>query len=142
MTEQKNTFRFIPFLPGIAWFLFVLALICMPGEDLPEEPGWFNIPHLDKIVHAGLFGGLVFWFCLPFRKMMITRPQKINWFIKITIASILWGIATEYIQKFFLTGRQFDLVDWAADSAGAIIAFFLSRKLFLNPKPNTSNLKL
>ena len=129
MTEQKNTFRFIPFLPGIAWFLFVLALICMPGDDLPEEP-------------AGLFGGLVFWFCLPFRKMMITRPQKINWFIKITIASILWGIATEYIQKFFLTGRQFDLVDWAADSAGAIIAFFLSRKLFLNPKPNTSNLKL
>lgn len=107
----------------------------MPGEDMPEGPGWFNIPEFDKIVHAGLFGGLVFWFCLPFKKMVIVRQEKVNWFIKITLATILWGIATEYIQKFFLTGRQFDLVDWAADSAGAIIAFFLSRKLFLNPKP-------
>jgi hypothetical protein len=131
MTEQKNTLRFIQFLPGIAWFLFVLALICLPGEDMPEEPGWFDIPHFDKIVHAGLFGGIVFWFCLPFKKAVIGREEKTNWFIKITVATILWGIATEYIQRFFIAGRQFDLVGWAADSAGAIVALLISRKLFL-----------
>jgi hypothetical protein len=131
MTEQKNTLRFIQFLPGIAWFLFVLALICLPGEDMPEEPGWFDIPHFDKIVHAGLFGGIVFWFCLPLKKAALSRDNKANWFIKITIATILWGIATEYMQKFFIEGRQFDLVDWAADSAGAIVALLISRKLFL-----------
>lgn len=131
MTEQKNTLRFIQFLPGIAWFLFVLALICLPGEDMPEEPGWFDIPHFDKMVHAGLFGGIVFWFCLPFKKAALNRDNKANWFIKITVATILWGIATEYMQRFFIAGRQFDLVDWAADSAGAIVALLISRKLFL-----------
>lgn len=131
MTEHKNTLRFIQFLPGIAWFLFVLALICLPGEDVPEEPGWFHIPHFDKIVHAALFGGIVFWFCMPFKKAVFSRRQKANWFIKITLATVLWGITTEYIQKFWIEGRQFDMVDWVADSAGAIIALLVSGKLFL-----------
>lgn len=132
MTEQKRSLRFIKFLPGIAWFLFVLVLICLPGEDVPEEPGWLNfIPDFDKFVHAGLFGGIVFWFCLPFRKSSFDKETKHNLFIKIAIATIVWGITTEYIQKFFIEGRQFDLVDWAADSAGVIIAFFISRKFFI-----------
>jgi hypothetical protein len=135
MTEQKKSLKFVQFLPGIAWFLFVLVLICLPGEDVPEEPGWLNIPEFDKIVHAALFGGIVFWFCMPFKKSTIAKPNKLNLFIKIGIATIVWGITTEYIQKFFIEGRQFDLVDWAADSIGAVIAFFVSRKFFLNPKP-------
>lgn len=65
----------------------------------------------------------------------MTRQDKINLFIKITIATVVWGITTEYIQKLFIEGRQFDLVDWAADSAGAIIAFFVSRRFFLKPQP-------
>ena len=131
MTEQKKSINIVKFLPGIAWFLFVLVLICLPGEDVPEQPGWLNIPEFDKLVHATLFGGIVFWFCMPFKKSSIDRADKINLFIKISIATIVWGIATEYIQKFFIDGRQFDLLDWAADSAGAIIVFFVCRKLFL-----------
>lgn len=131
MAEQKRARAIIKFIPGIAWFLFVLVLICLPGEDVPEEPGWLQIPDFDKLVHAALFGGIVFWFCMPFKKSAITKPAKINLFLKITIATVVWGIMTEFLQKFFIEGRQFDLVDWAADSAGAIIAFFVSRKFFL-----------
>lgn len=129
--EQKTSLRFTSFVPGIAWFLFVLILICLPGEDVPEEPGWLNIPEFDKIVHAGLFGGIVFWFCMPFKKSPLDKNIKQNIFIKIALATIVWGITTEYMQKFFIEGRQFDLVDWAADSAGVIIAFVVSRKFFL-----------
>ncbi len=131
MTEQKKSLRFIQFLPGIAWFLFVLVLICLPGDDVPDGPDWFNIPEFDKIVHAGLFGGIVFLFCMPFKKSTIARSSKLNLFIRIAMATIVWGIATEYIQKFFIEGRQFDLVDWAADGIGAVIAFFVCRKFFL-----------
>jgi len=130
MKEQKQSLRFISFLPGIAWFLFVLILICLPGEDVPDQPGWLNIPQFDKVVHAGLFGGLVFWFCFPFKKWLPDSP-KTNLFIKITLSVIIWGITTEFIQKFFIPGRQFDLTDWAADSAGAVIAFFISKRFFL-----------
>ena len=119
----------VNFLPGIAWFLFVLILVCLPGEAIPEA-GWLDVISFDKLVHAGLFGGMVFLFCRPFRKILIERKDKINLFIKITLAICLWGLTTEFIQKFFIPGRQFDLVDWAADSFGAIIAFFVSKWWF------------
>lgn len=120
---------FSKFLPGIAWFLLALILVCLPGEDLPETP-WLASIDFDKLVHAGIFGGIVFLFCMPFRKAAYNRNEKIDLFIKITLATCLWGITTEFIQKFFIPGRQFDLMDWAADSLGAVIAFFVSKKFF------------
>jgi hypothetical protein len=127
---QKNNIPAVKFLPGIAWFLFGFVLICLPGKDVPD-PAWAEIANFDKLVHAGLFGGIVFWFCMPFKTATLPRQEKLRLFIKLTIAVIIWGITTEFIQKFFVAGRQFDLLDWAADSAGAIIAFFVSRKFFL-----------
>jgi VanZ family protein len=117
------------FLPGIAWFLFVLILICLPGKSIPEA-GWLDFIDFDKLVHAGLFGGIVFLFCRPFRSASLEKKEKINLFIKITLATCIWGITTELIQKFFIPGRQFDLLDWAADSLGAILAFFVSKRFF------------
>jgi VanZ family protein len=131
MTASNKSFSGIKlFIPGIAWFLVVLILICLPGEDVPET-AFSAIPDFDKLVHAVLFGGIVFWFSMPFKKREMERQVKINLFIKLTIATVIWGITTEFIQKYFITGRQFDLMDWAADSTGAIIAFFVSRKFFL-----------
>jgi hypothetical protein len=130
--RNNSSFKYpgpIKFLPGIAWFLFVLILICLPGKSIPEA-GWLDFIDIDKLVHAGLFGGIVFLFCRPFRETPIDRTNKINMFIKITLATIIWGISTELIQKYFIPGRQFDLLDWAADSIGAILAFFVSRWFF------------
>ncbi len=119
----------IKFIPGIAWFLFVLVLICLPGKSIPQV-GWLDIVNFDKLVHAALFGGIVLFFCMPFKKATISVEEKFRLFIKITLATCVWGIATELIQKYFIPGRQFDLLDWAADSLGATIAFFISKKLF------------
>ena len=124
----------IKFLPGIAWFLLVLILICLPGKSIPQA-GWLDFVDFDKFVHAGLFGGMVFLFCRPFRKADLGRDAKINLFIRIAMATCIWGITTEFIQKFFIPGRQFDLLDWAADSLGAIIAFFVSKKFFAKAVP-------
>ena len=117
------------FLPLGIWFLILLVLVCLPGEDLPESDFLSGI-NFDKLVHAGLFGGIVFLFCWPFKKSSIERKEKVSLFLKATIATCIWGITTEFIQKFFVTGRQFDLLDWTADNLGAIIAFFVSKKLF------------
>lgn len=45
----------------------------------------------------------------------------------IMILASMFGLAIEFIQKYFVTGRTFDLLDWAADSFGAIVAFFYCR---------------
>ena len=119
----------LKFIPGIIWFIFVLVVVFLPGDDVPDE-SWLSLSNFDKLIHATLFGGLVFFFCLPFKKAVIERTEKLNLFLRITIATIVWGFTTELIQKYFIPGRQYDLIDWIADSVGAIIAFFISRRLF------------
>lgn len=121
--------RVINFLPGTAWFLLGLILICLPGEDVPKDD-FLNSINFDKIVHSALFGGIVFLFCMPFKKAGYSRKDKLQLFIKITLATCVWGLATEFIQRYFITGRQFDLIDWAADSFGAVVAYFISVKFF------------
>ena len=31
----------------------------------------------------------------------------------------------EFLQKFYVPSRDFDLLDWAADTAGVVIAFWI-----------------
>ncbi|MDQ2720305.1 MAG: VanZ family protein [Bacteroidota bacterium] len=127
MEEKKIPLK--KFFPGIAWFFIVAILTLMPGRDLPKI-GWLDrIPNFDKLVHAGLFGGLTLLFCLPYFKTRLSFQKKINNFIRIALAVSIWGITVEFLQKYFIPGRDFELLDWAADSAGALIAFFLCRKI-------------
>jgi VanZ family protein len=63
---------------------------------------------------------------MAFKKSVISRQEKVAFFIKIAMATCVWGITTELIQKYFIPGRQFDWFDWAADSFGALVAFFVS----------------
>jgi VanZ family protein len=130
------------FLPGIAWFFLVSILTLMPGKDVPEV-GWLDkIPNFDKLVHAGLFGALAFLFSLPYFKSPSSQRQKLNHFIRITLAVIIWGITVEFLQKYFIPGRDFELLDWAADSLGAVIALWLSIRITKQLNKNTRNFKV
>jgi len=119
------------FLPGIAWFFLVLILICLPGDDLPKVGDWMSAIYFDKWVHVGMFSVLAFLFMIPFCKSDMTRINKWSFIIKIAISISIWGLTTEFIQKFFIPGRNFDLLDWAADSVGVILAVVVCRRLFL-----------
>ena len=137
MEESKIPLK--KFLPGIAWFFIVGILTLMPGKDVPEV-GWMDkITGFDKLVHATLFGGLVFLFNVPYFKAHFSHQQKINYFIRIAMAASIWGLTVEFIQKFFIPGRDFDLLDWAADSVGVIIAFWLCKRFlkYLNTKKHS-----
>lgn len=119
------------FLPGIAWFFLVLILICLPGDDLPKVGDWMSAIYFDKWVHVGMFSVLAFLFMIPFCKSDMTRINKWSFIIKIAISISIWGLTTEFIQKFFIPGRSFDLLDWAADSVGVVLAVAVCRKLYL-----------
>ena len=119
------------FLPGIAWFFIVLFLICLPGDDLPEPDSWMKTIMLEKWVHAGMFGLLGLLFMWPVGRSALGRKEKQQIFIRIAMAVCVWGIATEFIQKFFVAGRTFDIMDWAADTAGVIAAFIIARTKLL-----------
>ena len=120
------------FIPGIAWFFLVLFLICLPGSNFPTVETWLNYIYFDKWVHTGLFAGLTFLFIYPVSKLDLTIAVKKNTAIKIAIATCVWALATEFIQKYFIPDRSFDLYDWAADSFGILIAFTWCWKKYLN----------
>jgi len=123
MESKKIPFKY--FLPGIAWFFVVAILTLMPASDVPQVSWMDNIPNFDKLVHAGLFGGLAFLFALPLLKSHFSQKQKLNYSIRISLAAIVWGITIEFLQKFYVPSRDFDLLDWAADIVGVIIALWL-----------------
>lgn len=123
MESKKIPFKY--FLPGIAWFFVLGILTLMPASDVPQVSWMDNIPNFDKLVHAVLFGGLAFLFALPLLKSHFSQKQKLNYSIRISLAAIVWGITIEFLQKFYVPSRDFDLLDWAADIVGVIIALWL-----------------
>jgi hypothetical protein len=118
---------FSRFIPGIIWFFVVLVLLCMPGRDLPET-GWLDRIHFDKFVHAVLFGGIVLGFAWPYRRSNLPETEKKQQYLRLLLATIVWGLATEFIQKYLIPGRSFDLADWLADALGAGLAYAACRR--------------
>ena len=122
MNEKNISFK--KFLPGLAWFFIVGILTLMPGKDVPEIGG-FNFPHLDKLVHVVLFGGLTLLFCLPYVKSGLSFQKKRNIFIRISFSMILWGLIIEVIQKNYIPDRDFEWLDVVADSIGVLVACWI-----------------
>ena len=119
---------FKKFAPAFVCFIAVGVLIALPGDSLPTDHEWMDITYLDKWVHATMFGTLTFLFLLPVAESSMYSQQKRHYFIRIALSACIWGLTTEFIQKFYIPTRSFDLLDWAADSAGVLIAFLYCRK--------------
>lgn len=123
-----KTLRFTQFLPAIAYLAFTFYLFTLPGQELPDLP-WAAKINFDKIVHLGLFTVLVFAFSYPFKKSIYNNAQRNKWFLYITLLSIAYGIAIEFIQKYFVVNRSCDIIDIAADVIGSAIGYISARVL-------------
>ena len=127
--EKPRVSRFIP---GIAWFGLVSFLLFLPGSKLPSVDDWLVKIYFDKWIHAGLFCVLAFLFMYPFIRSALTNREKWYYVIRIAMAATVWGLTSEFIQKYFVPGRSFDLFDWAADSFGASLALLVARYRFIS----------
>lgn len=104
------------------WTILIFLLMVMPPGNIPNK-GLFGIPHLDKLVHFILFAGFV-W--LWHNAMHATVKQHLfrGALFKVFLIASLYGIAMEFVQAIF-TRRSFDILDIAADMAGAGFAFLI-----------------
>lgn len=103
------------------WFVVTTVLLVIPGNALPKAPP-IEIPFFDKWVHVVLFGVLSWLFC-AFAKSI---PDK----VKILVLVVIYGIAMEFVQKYLVINRSFDIVDIVADSIGAVLGVLLAKKRF------------
>ncbi len=122
---------FKKFIPAIGWFFLVLILICLPGSTFPKTDDWLDKIFFDKWVHAGLFAILAFLWMKPYVNSTLPKQTILQTIFRIALSVSIWGLATEFIQKHFAVHRSFDLWDWAADSAGALLAFIVSKKMMV-----------
>lgn len=121
-----NNLSIKKFIPGIAWFFVVLILLCLPGSEIPQPDNWFKIYYVDKIIHFCLFGLLGYLFMKPIAKSDLSQKEKRYYLIKIAITASLWGLTTEFIQRFYIRGRSYELLDWVADTVGVAVALYFS----------------
>lgn len=127
--QSTSKVSFKKFIPAIIWFGIVLVLIWIPGHDLPHSEFLFKID-FDKFVHVGIFGLLAVLFSWPFYNTSLPKRKKIIYFLVIAILTSAFGYCTELIQKYWAEGRSYDLMDWLADTGGALCAFIFCTKIF------------
>jgi len=74
-----------------------------------------------------MFFLLCFFFSYPFTKSGYPLAKKQNCFLLIALAGITYGTVMEFVQKYWIPGRSFELLDIAADSVGSLLALVYSR---------------
>lgn len=110
------------FLPAIGWHLVSVVLMCLPGSTLPVR-AWLTAIHADKLVHIGMFGLLCLLWCLAITKLDVTPGRRRLYFLLILAGCIVYGTAMEFVQKYWVSNRSFELGDIAADSVGAVCGY-------------------
>jgi VanZ family protein len=115
---------------ALIWAAFILLLMSLPGKDLPDFDFW-AIDIEDKIGHVAVFGLLSFLMVWG----LIRRDEK--WETKslgiIAFLGVVYGGATELLQGYAFPSRYASLLDFLADTVGAVLgtvfAVFIFTKL-------------
>lgn len=121
----------------VTWTIIIGILLALPGSALPNESA-FKIPQFDKLVHITLFGAFVFLWDLRMTKRTSANGRLIRWFFAFYVLGNIYGIGMEYVQKYWIPGRDFDLADIIADMIGAGLGYGFSH-LWLLPAAGDRN---
>lgn len=117
-------------LPGILWFILCTILFTLPGSSFPKED-WLDKIWFDKWVHIGLIGLLVLSWCWGMQKKLTNKQKLAVIFRWILLLAIAYGVGMEFVQKHLVANRSFDGGDIIADSAGAIIGYLYSSRVYI-----------
>lgn len=112
-------------------FAFILLVIYLSFFKPPSLPEIGKIPHLDKVVHAGMYfvmSFLLWWEFLRSHK----KGDKI-WYawVGAFLCPVLFGGAVELLQTYLTAYRGGDWMDFLANTTGAtsasLLAYYLLR---------------
>lgn len=109
--------KFWPTLCVVAVIVYAtLSNDPVPEMDMPL------IPHIDKLIHAIMFGGLCgAWYFDLYRsgvKLILRRR------LAVAAVCVAAGGLDELMQLLFTADRAGDLLDWCADAVGIAVAYF------------------
>ena len=116
------TQKWLPWLPAFLWLLIVTGASVTPGVSLPK----FDLFSVDKIGHLFAYGAL-FW--LSSWGYTRSSGRRAGWKegLAIFVLSTAYGIFMEYVQGAFIPGRFYEVDDMIANTAGAAIAWGITK---------------
>jgi hypothetical protein len=123
----------------VLWTGLIAFAVLAPSNSLPKSIGFFSfIPHFDKLVHCGMFGGfafLLFWL-FPIKQYLIFSA------LKTFLISFAFAFITEILQLLLaeVIQRSFEWWDLFADVSGIVLAIGLCCIIARN-KPNIKTRK-
>lgn len=109
-------------LLAIAWMGVLFWLSAQPSIATPTL---FSAQ--DKVFHAGAYGILGLFLLGAMRPPLFTGYTRLQIRLTVIIAS-LYGISDEFHQSF-VPGRSPEVLDWLADTTGALLAAILLAQL-------------
>ena len=107
---------------ALLWAAIILGLCLVPARQLPEWD-WFSLLDLDKLVHAGMF----FVLALLRAQAFHAGGSPVRYLLWGVVISVLYGVATEFMQGLEALGRRTDPGDMIANTAGAVAAVLYAR---------------
>jgi len=117
------------FIPAILWGMVILLAIAYPGENIPDSD-LLKFPHIDKVVHFGLFAVLGTLLVNGFRKKRGGGSLHSKELMLCIAMGIVFGVVTEYFQYCCLSDRHGNVPDAMANGFGTIFGVIVSAQLF------------
>jgi VanZ family protein len=113
---------------ALGWLVLMCILFFLPGSAFPQE-NWLDQIHFDKWVHVGLFAVLLFLWRSSFN-------WSANYYVILLLfCALAYGLAVEFIQKFWVANRSFDLFDVLFDMIGSALGLFVWSRVYKKNKP-------
>lgn len=128
MKEQFYNTKFLRFWKTILWATIVFIISSFPGNKVDRVP-FLDIPHIDKVIHAGMYFILSFSFLFEINKNSFYQSLKLRLSVIVIILAVSYGIILEILQSFLFVNRSGDFYDFLANSIGCIMALFSFRYL-------------
>ena len=117
-------------LPALLWLIISTVLLILPGSAFPKND-WLGKIWFDKWVHIGLFALLVFLWCWSLLRYKTDILAMKKGFIVIALLALGYGIGMEFVQKYFVLNRSFDVGDILADAVGSAVGWFFSYRRYI-----------
>lgn len=105
--------------PALLWSVFIMILMGIPGNALPEAPRFMDLFQPDKLVHLFLFGVMATSILYGMLSVAGKRPGPVSLLITFLIVSG-YGALTEFLQATVFTGRLASVWDFTADAVGGL----------------------
>jgi VanZ family protein len=119
--------QWIRFIPALLWWALSFWLLTLPGTKVPAFPWRDNLP-LDKLAHVFLFATYCCLFYWPLLNTTILRSVRLKWLLVVAVVGAGYGIAMEFVQKYYVINRSFEYGDILADIGGCLLGWWLGKK--------------